>query len=114
MPTLVVGRAAWACKAHLAQVSTVSVAVDAPSRHGHGLAAAVGLAVGVCARHSAGRGLLSQNAWWSGLVLRGTRSVGGGRRVQLVGKGSVLQQLRRWWGQLLVVGRLFGLSARTI
>ena len=124
MPTLVVGRAARACKAHLAQVGAVAVAVavDAPTRHGHGLTARVGAAVtvAVCARHSAARVLLSQGARRSGWVLRGARGVGGGRRVQLVGKGSVLQllrlQLRRWWGQLwlFVVGRLVGLCARTV
>lgn len=130
VPTLVVGRAARACEAHLAQVGAVAVAVDAPARHGHGLAARVGaaavavavaVAVSVRARHSAARVLLSQGARGSGWVLRGARGVGGGRRVQLVGKGSVRQllrlQLRRWWGQLfLVVGRLVGLSlcARTI
>jgi hypothetical protein len=126
-PTLVVGGAARACKAHLAQVGAVAVAVDAPARHGHGLAARIGaavtvavaVAVSVCARHSAARVLLSQGARGSGWVLRGARGVGGGRRVQLVGKGSVRQllrlQLRRWWGQLfLVVGRLVGLCARTI
>ena len=128
VPTLVVGRAARACEAHLAQVGAVAVAVDAPARHGHGLAARIGaaavavavaVAVSVRARHSAARVLLSQGARGSGWVLRGARGVGGGRRVQLVGKGSVRQllrlQLRRWWGQLfLVVGRLVGLCARTI
>jgi hypothetical protein len=106
-PTLVVRRAARACEAHLAQVGAVAVAVavHAPSRHGHGLSVAV--RARARARHGAVRleaaVVLSQAAGWAVRVLRGTRGVGGRRRVQLVGKGSVVE-LRRWWG--VVVGLL--------
>jgi hypothetical protein len=84
-PTLVVWRAARASKAHLAQVGAVAVAVHAPAWHRHRLPVAVG------ARHAAVRGLLSQRACGSVGILRGARGVRGGRGVQRVGKGSVLE-----------------------
>ena len=88
MPTLVVWRAARASKAHLAQVGAVAVAVDAPAWHRHRLA------IAVRARHAAVRGLLSQCTSGPVGILRGTRGVGGSRRVQLVGKGSVMLEMR--------------------
>lgn len=80
--------------------------VGAPAGHGHGLSVAV--RVRVRAGHAV---VLSQRAGGAVGVLRGARGagVGGRRRVQLVGKGSVVE-LRRWWG--LVVGLFVGLCVR--
>lgn len=89
-PTLVVGRAARAPKAHVAQVCSMSMSVTGghAARHGHG-------PVAVCARHGAvGGGLVSEVGRGAVGDARGIGVQGRGGRIQLVSERVLLE----WWG----------------
>lgn len=98
--TLVVGGAARAGEAHVAQVGSMLVAVGAAAGDGHGR-------MRVCAWHCAVGQLGAEGARGSAGELGG---VGGGEG-ELVGKGSVWE--RRWWGLVVgVVGAVGGVPGR--
>lgn len=110
--TLVIGRAAGPAELHVARIVSVSVAVavaHAPARNRHGPVSighgAVGCVVSQVARGSTGDlwvvvGVMAVAV----AVAVGARGEGGrGRRVQLVGKGSVSVLLEMlWWGRIMV------------